>query len=273
MSGWDNRPIGVFDSGVGGRPALGALMKLRPDADIVYFGDTGGVPYGTRGYDTIVKYARQDARFVCSFGVKLLLVACNTVSCVALDVLERELDIPVFGVLDDASRRACELSERGRIGVIATPATISRHAYARAVLALRPDAQVTENACTLFVPLVENGRISPEDPVVRLLAGEYLAPLAAAGVDTIILGCTHYPLLSDAITAAAPGARLVNSSAEAARAVAAAAGTRYLPKMPGTPGKYRYFVSDSTDSFRRLAPLFLGCEPGGDARLVDIEKY
>ena len=186
--GEDNRAIGVFDSGIGGLTAMRELSALLPHEDIVYFGDTGRVPYGTRSRETIVKYARQDARFLCSFDLKLLLIACGTASYAALETLQKELPIPVFGVVEGASRRAVEVTRVGRVAVLATPATISGHVFGNFLKGLSQEITVIEKACPLFVPVVENGRFRPEDPLVRILTEEYLAPVREAGADTIILG-------------------------------------------------------------------------------------
>lgn len=271
--GEDRRAIGVFDSGIGGLTAMRELAALLPHEDIVYFGDTGRVPYGTRSRETIVKYARQDARFLCSFHLKLLLIACGTASYAALDTLKEELPIPVYGVVEGASRRAVELTRTGRVAVLATPATISGHVFGKCLKNLSPDITVMEKACPLFVPIVENGRFQPEDPIVRILTEEYLAPVREAGVDTIILGCTHYPLLLEAISRCVPGAALISSGAEAAKMVAASLRNSALAAPQTHDGTRRYFVSDSVEQFRQNAGMYL-CHPlDGDVEWVDIEKY
>ena len=269
----DRRAIGVFDSGIGGLTAMRELTALLPHEDIVYFGDTGRVPYGTRSRETIIKYARQGARFLCTFDLKLLLIACGTVSYAALDILRAELPIPVLGVVESAAKRAAEITKNGRIAVLATPATISGHAYGDLLRQLSPSAQVVEKACPLFVPVVENGRFSRSDPIVRILAEEYLAPVREAGADTVILGCTHYPLLTDAISASVPGAVLVNAGAEAARAAVDCLRERELRGPEDHIGTRRYFVSDSVAQFEQNAEMFLQHPLDGEAAWVDIEKY
>ena len=271
--GEDRRAIGVFDSGIGGLTAMRELTALLPHEDIVYFGDTGRVPYGTRSRETILRYARQDARFLCGFDLKLLLIACGTASYAALDVLQRELPIPVFGVVESAARRAVQETKNGRIAVLATPATISGHAYGDLLRALLPEAEVIEKACPLFVPAVENGRFLPSDPLVQILAEEYLSPVREAGADTVILGCTHYPLLSEAISACVPGAVLVNSSAEAARTAARYLAEHGLTGPEDHMGTRRYFASDSVAQFEQNAEMFLQHELDGTVAWVDIEKY
>lgn len=188
----DRRPIGVFDSGLGGLTAVRELARLMPEEDLIYFGDTGRVPYGGRSQDTITTYARQDVRFLRSFDPKAIVIACGTVSTIALDVLRRENDIPVFGVVGPAVRAAARLAKDGPVGLIGTKATIRSGAYERALARLRSELQVCSEACPLFVPLVETGDSAPAS-VIETVAAEYLAPMKGAGVDTLILGCTHYP--------------------------------------------------------------------------------
>ena len=271
--GGDHRAIGVFDSGIGGLTAMRELAALLPHEDIVYFGDTGRVPYGTRSRETIVRYARQDARFLCGFDLKMLLIACGTASFAALDTLQRELPIPVYGVIESAARRAAEVSRNGRIAVLATPATIAGHVYGDRLRVLRPDVTVLEKACPLFVPIVEDGRFAPDEPIVQILTEEYLAPARDAGADTIILGCTHYPLLADAISRCVPGATLINSGAAAAQDVAQTLREQGLTADETHVGTRRYFVSDSVDAFTRRAQTFLQHELDGPVGWVDIEKY
>ena len=191
----DQRPIGVFDSGLGGLTAVRELCRLLPGEDVVYFGDTGRVPYGSRSRETIIKYARQDVAFLRTFDLKAILIACGTVSTTALDVLSAENPIPVMGVVEPAARAAARLTRSGNIGLIGTQTSVRSGAYERAIQAENPAVRVIGQPCPLFVPLVENGRFRPGDIVIETVAAEYLAPLKAAGVDTLVLGCTHYPLL------------------------------------------------------------------------------
>ncbi len=271
--GEDRRAIGVFDSGIGGLTAMRELAALLPNENIIYFGDTGRVPYGTRSRETIIKYARQDARFLCGFDIKLLLIACGTASYAALEVLQKELPIPVYGVVESASRRAVERTRNRRVAVLATPATISGHAYGNCLRGLMPGIEVLEKACPLFVPVVENGRFEPEDPIVRILTEEYLAPVRDMGADTVILGCTHYPLLMDAISQCVPEVTLVNSSEEAARSVAAYCKNSPLAAPEDQVGTRRYFVSDSVAQFEQNAQMYLCHSLDGDVEWVNIEKY
>ena len=270
----DKRPIGVFDSGLGGLTAVRELRRLLPGEDIVYFGDTGRVPYGSRSKETIIKYARQDAAFLNTFDPKAIVIACGTVSANALELLEAENHIPVLGVVDPAAHAAAIASKNGKIGLIGTEASIRSGAYERALAVLRPDAQVFPKACPLFVPLVENGRFKPGDAVAELVVSEYLAPLKEAGVDTLVLGCTHYPLLRETIAAyMGSGVTLIDAGGSCAHRVAQVlGGSDSLSGWTGG-GKCRYFVSDSTDGFAKLASLFLGEDVTEDVTQIDITAY
>ena len=192
-------PIGVFDSGLGGLSAVRRLQEFLPHEDIIYFGDTGRIPYGTRSRDTILRYARQDIAFLRTHDPKAVLIACGTVSTTSLTTLQAENDLPVVGVVEPACRRAVSATQNGRVGLIATLASVRSGTYEAQIGKLDGSVQVISQPCPLFVPLVENGRIHPGDVVIETVAREYLAPLQKAGVDTLILGCTHYPLLEEVI--------------------------------------------------------------------------
>ncbi len=269
----DKRPIGVFDSGLGGLTALRELRRLLPGEDFIYFGDTGRVPYGGRGRETLLRYAGQDMTFLRTFDPKAVVVACGTVSATALRALQAENDLPLFGVIGPAARAAVAAAPSGRVGVIGTAATIRSGAYEREIAALAPAAQVTARPCPLFVPLVENGRFRPGDQVVELVAEEYLAPLRAAEVDALVLGCTHYPLLREVI-AGVMGAHvaLVDSGATCAAYAATALAEQGLLRGRGE-GSCRYFVSDSTADFAHLASIFLGRTVAEPVERVEIERY
>lgn len=270
----DRRPIGVFDSGLGGLTAVRELARLMPEEDLIYFGDTGRVPYGGRSRDTIIKYARQDVAFLRSFDPKAIVIACGTVSTTALDVLRRENDVPVFGVVEPAVRAAAEVTRSGRVGLIGTKATIRSGAYERELRRFRPDAQVLAEACPLFVPLVENGRYQAGDVVVETVAAEYLAPMKAEGVDTLILGCTHYPLLKEIIGRyMGPSVSLVDVGARCAHWVAAELDREGLRTDRAEAGSRRYFVSDSTEDFAGLASTFLGENVSDGVEKIDITLY
>ncbi len=271
----DDRAIGVFDSGMGGLTAVRELIRRLPGEDVVYFGDTGRVPYGGRGAETIIKYARQDVAFLRGFDLKAIVIACGTVSTTALDILTREnAPLPVIGVVEPAARAAVAATRTGRIGLVGTKATIASGAYERTVRRLMPQAVVTARACPLFVPLVENGRYQPGDPLVELLVAEYLAPFREAEVDTLILGCTHYPLLRDAIAAyLGPGVTLISSGAACVDTVARLLEERDMKNAKAQGGEHLYFASDSAQDFGVLGSVFLGQDIQGQARQVAIENY
>ncbi len=270
----DTRPIGVFDSGLGGLTAVRELARLMPEEDLVYFGDTGRVPYGGRSREILVKYARQDVAFLHTFHPKAIVVACGTVSTTALDVLRGESDIPVFGVVEPAAYAAAESTRSGLVGLIGTRATIRSGAYERALGAIRPGIRTIARACPLLVPLVENGRCRPGDTVAETVVAEYLSPLREAGVDTLILGCTHYPLLREIVAAyMGEGVALIDVGARCAERVAGELSRAGLRALRDTPGKRRYFVSDSTEDFAPLASAFLGEDIAGGVEQIDITKY
>ena len=244
----DKRAIGVFDSGLGGLTAVRRLHALMPQENIIYFGDTGRVPYGTRGRDIITKYARQDVAF--------------------LDLLSEENDIPIIGTVEPACRRAMTMTQTGRVGVIGTAATIRSGAYEKYLHKKDGTLDLFTQACPLFVPLVENGRVHRGDVVIETIVKEYLTPLKKAGVDTLILGCTHYPLLEEVIgDFMGPDVTLIDSGAEAANL----ASTQFDPNE-GT-GTTQYFVSDDPQGFDQLAELFLQEKVDVGAELVDISRY
>ena len=271
----DTRPIGVFDSGLGGLTALRELARLMPEEDLVYFGDTGRVPYGGRSPQVITRYARQDVAFLRTFDPKAIVIACGTVSATALDALREENPIPMFGVVEPTARAAAHVTRNGRVGLIGTRASIRSGAYERELGRLKPGVEVTARACPLLVSLVENGRFRPGDIVAETVVAEYLTPIKAAGVDALILGCTHYPLLAPLIQAfLGAGVTLVNSGREAARTAGRLLAEKGLlsPKKAG--GSRRYFVTDAGGSFSAVAEVFLG-EPVEEVipvKIGDLEK-
>jgi glutamate racemase len=246
--------IGIFDSGVGGLTVQRAILEAVPAADTLYLGDTARVPYGTKSAGTVTAYSLRNARLLASHGIDLLVVACNTASAVALPALRAELSVPVLGVVEPGARVAAASSRTGRIGVIGTQGTIASGAYQEAIRAARPDAEVLARACPLLVPLAEEGWTDPDDEVVRAVVRRYLAPVREAGVDTLVLGCTHYPLLAAAIAAELPGVLLVDS----AQAVAAEVGGRFPDAAAGEAGAHRFFVTDTPARFLAVAGRFLG---------------
>jgi glutamate racemase len=263
----DPRPLGVFDSGIGGLTVLRALKQRLPAEPLLYLGDTARVPYGTRSDETVLRYAREAMAFFLGKGVKAVVVACNTVSAVALDALAAEAKVPIVGVLEPGAAEAVRRTRSGRVGVIGTQATIRSGAYARRIEALHPGAVVMQRACPLFVPLAEEGWT--ENEVARSAAARYLAGVSRTGARVVVLGCTHYPLLAQTIALALPrGTILVNSAETTARAVEAALrpGSRRGETSPGTT---RLLVTDASERLRRVAGRFLG-RPAADLTLVDL---
>lgn len=270
----DRRPIGVFDSGLGGLTAVRELARIMPEEDLIYFGDTGRVPYGSRSGETIIHYARQDVAFLNTFSPKAIIIACGTVSTTALEVLQRESAIPIFGVVEPAARAAARLTRNGRVGLIGTEASIRSGAYERALAALEPRVEILARACPLLVPLVENGRFQPGDSVAETVVAEYLEPMKKGKIDTLVLGCTHYPLLRP-ILAAYLGAEisLVDVGEQCARWTADQLLARGLRTERKGPGSRRYFVSDSPVGFCRQASRFLGEDITADVKQIDITIY
>lgn len=263
-------PIGIFDSGVGGLTVVKALLGVIPFEKIVYFGDTARVPYGIRSSQTIRRYALEDVNFLLRFKPKLIVVACNTVSSTALDYLNEKVDVPLVGVIEPGALAATKASRTGRIGVIGTEATITSRAYERAIEQVRPDARIIAKACPLFVPMVEEGRIN--GPVAELVVRDYLESLVPLGVDTLVLGCTHYPVLKDTIRKVTGNAfGIVDSAEETANAVKSLLDSQGLATS-GKIGSVEFFASDNPDRFRRLAALFLGAIPCS-VTLVEPEDF
>jgi glutamate racemase len=256
--------IGIFDSGVGGLTVQRALLEALPGADTIYLGDTARVPYGTKSAATVTQYALRNARVLQARGIDLLVVACNTASAVALPALREALPVPVLGVVEPGARAAVKATRSGRIGVIGTAGTIGSGAYQAALSALRPGVEVMARACPLFVPLAEEGWTDPADEVVRGVVQRYLAPLAAARIDTLVLGCTHYPLLKEAIAAALPGVTLVDSAETVAAEVKA-----LLPASPERGASHLFLVTDTPEKFLAVAGRFLG-RPVEAAEHVDV---
>ena len=269
----DERPIGVFDSGLGGLTAVREIRSILPFENIIYFGDTSRVPYGGRSREILLKYARQDVHFLRSFDIKALLVACGTVSSNVLPVLEQESDLPILGVVEPACRRALAVTRSKRVGLIATAASVRSGAYERTLAAMDGEVTVIARACPLFVPLVENGRYRVGDCVIETVAREYLTPLMEAGVDTLILGCTHYPLLKDIIgEICGPGVTLIDSGAASARALRQqlAAEGQLTDRQQG---ETHFYVSDRPEDFEKLAAVFLEEPLSRGAERIDIEQY
>jgi glutamate racemase len=265
-------PLGVFDSGLGGLTVVGALRRRLPDEAIVYLGDTARVPYGTRSAETVVRYARGCARVLVERGVKALVVACGTVSSVALDALRVEFDLPVLGVIEPSARLAVERAGGGVIGVLGTPGTVASGAYPRAIAAFSTRSEVVARAAPLFVPLAEEGWVEGEVP--RLAARRYLEPLVRAKARVVVLGCTHYPLLKPAIAAEAAalaGAPLeiVDTGSAVADEVARFLDERGLRAASSLGTRLEVLVTDLPGGFAEVAGRFLG-EALPDVRQIDI---
>jgi glutamate racemase len=261
-------PIGIFDSGVGGLTVARAVMDRLPRESIIYFGDTARVPYGVKSPDTVARYAAQITRFLLARDVKLLIVACNTMAAVALPAIASLSPVPVIEVIDAGARSALAATRTKRIGIIATPSTIASRAYERALTTLGgPGVQTASRACPLFVPLVEEGWL--DHPATRLVAEEYLAPLLSEDLDTLILGCTHYPLLAPLLSrVAGPGIRLQDSATAVAERAAALLAELGLGQMAGTP-RHTFHVTDMPLKFREIGERFLG-RPMDDVRLEEL---
>lgn len=269
----DDRPIGVFDSGLGGLTAVKALRRLLPSEDLIYFGDTARVPYGGRSRETILKYVRQDVNFLRSFDLKAILIACGTVTTTSLETLQAENDLPILGVVEPSCQEALAATKNKKVGMAATLASVRSGAYERTLKALEAEVEVFCQPCPLFVPLVENGRFKKGDIVIETIAREYLEPLQAAGVDTLILGCTHYPLLKEVIGGiCGPGVTLVDSGEASARQLRRLLEERDL-LADRTEGTARFYVSDRPEDFERIAAVFLGEDLDHGAERIDIEQY
>jgi glutamate racemase len=250
-------PIGVFDSGIGGLTVMREIAAVLPGEGVAYLGDTARVPYGIRSPGTVRRYAREGASFLMQRGIKLLVVACNTMSAVGLDGMDTGTDIPVIGVILPGARAAAEATQNGRVGVIGTEATVRSRAYGEAIRSVGPSVEVFSAACPLFVPLVEEGWLEGEVP--RLVAKRYLHDLRDRGIDTLVLGCTHYPLLKPMLSEVlGPGITLIDSAEETAKEVRETLSRRGMLEGSGEAGGREFFVTDSPEKFTEVGGRFLG---------------
>lgn len=269
-----NAPIGVFDSGLGGLTVAREIMRQMPEERIVYFGDTARVPYGNKSRETVTRFSRQIVRFLQSQKVKAIVVACNTASAYALEDLESETDLPMMGVVIPGAVAAIEATQNGKIGVIGTQGTIGSGIYARYIKELKKTVEVVGKACPLFVPLVEEGLW--EDPVTDEIAKRYLTELIDIGIDTLILGCTHYPLIRATLgKIMGEQVRLVNPAYETARELKILLQEQELEnnENPGLgQDRYRFFVSDAAEKFKRFANSIIKYGILS-AKTVNIEEY
>lgn len=255
------KAIGIFDSGVGGLTVLREIVKVLPQEDTIYLGDTARVPYGTKSPETVVRFARQITSFLVSRDIKLLVVACNTASAVSLDVLQEEFPIPIVGVIEPGAARAAAVTRSGRVGVIGTAGTIRSSAYTKAIKRINPAIEVITGECPMFVPLAEEGWVDNE--VARLTAGIYLQHLKDQGVDTLVLGCTHYPLLKGIIgETMGEGVTLVDSAAETAARVKDILAGQGVLRPQQENGNHHFYVTDVPAGFIRIGNRFLGGDFG-----------
>lgn len=267
-------PIGVFDSGMGGLTVVREIMRQIPNEKIIYFGDTARVPYGNKSRETVTRFSKQIVHFLQTQKVKTIVVACNTASAYALDELEKEIDIPIIGVVKPGAKMAAETTKNGRVGVIATPATIGSDIYTTYIQEIKPGVQVVPKACPLFVPLVEEGLL--EDPVTDEIASRYLLPLIDIDIDTLILGCTHYPLIRSTIgRIMGEHVTLVNPAYETARELRnllEEKGILQNQKPDLGTSRYQFYVSDGAEKFQSFANSILSYGILS-AKTINIEEY
>jgi len=264
------KAIGIFDSGVGGLTVLREIIKALPQEDTIYLGDTARVPYGTKSPETVIRFARQITSFLVGRDIKLLVVACNTASAVSLEALQAEFNIPIVGVIEPGAVQAAAVTKKRKVGVIGTAGTIRSSAYTKAIKRINPDIEVITAECPMFVPLAEEGWLDNE--VARLTAEIYLKNLKDSGVDTLVLGCTHYPLLKGIISKVmGEGVNLVDSAEETARVVREILAARGETRPDQERGNHHFFVTDIPAGFIRVGNRFLGGALG-DVYQVDLES-
>lgn len=267
-----NAPIGIFDSGLGGLTALKAVRESFPNEDIVYFGDTLRVPYGNRSKETIIEYVKDDINILLRYGVKVIVVACNTADSTAKNEVSDDYDIPIIGVVEPAVKKAVETTKNKNIGIICTVATAASHAYETAIGKLDPDCNVIIEPTPLIVPLIEEGRVHKGDKVLHRVLKEYLLPLAEKGIDTLVLGCTHYPIITDNIAEILPGINLINSGSAAVEELRKVLSENDLFADRTKKGNVRYFVSDIPGSFAATASHFIEEDIADKVEKVEFDK-
>ncbi len=266
-----NRPIGIFDSGVGGLTVMAEVIRHLPNENIVYFGDVGRCPYGGLSKETIVQFARQDIEFLLEHNVKYIIAACNSVSAVALDTVKKEFDINILGVISPGAKAATDYTKNKRVGVIGTVATIGSNSYGKEIQRLNNDIKLFSLACPLFVPLAEEGYMDKE--ATRLIAHDYLKTLIDVDIDTLVLGCTHYPLLKNVIAGVmGDKVKLVDSAEETARQLTRVLEKNGINKQGTDEVTHKLYVSDMPDRFSDLVHKFLGSRINNITR-VDITRY
>ncbi len=267
----DRRPIGVFDSGIGGLTVVKELINAMPAEDIIYFGDTARVPYGTKSPQTVLKYSKQIVKFLLAQNVKAIVIACNTVSSNCYEALQRELSMPVFEVVGPGALACLAATKNNRVGVIGTAGTISSKAYEKLLKSMRSDIEVFSKACPLFVPLVEEGWVSKDNSVTRMVIETYCKPILEYGIDSLLLGCTHYPWLYDAISDVLGDVTIVNPAQVCANKVKQYLTDNGLLNEPQRIAAHNYFVSDSPLKFSEISGLLL--KENLSAEMIDIENY
>ncbi len=266
----NSNPIGVFDSGIGGLTVVKSLNTFLPNESIIYFGDTARVPYGSKSNSTVIEYSIQNAKFLYKKNVKLIVVACNTASSIALEELRKKFKVPVIGMIEPGAKAALKATKNGNIGIIGTESTVSNKAYSKTLLSLNPEIKVTEKACPLFVPLAEEGWTNHK--ATKLIAEEYLTELKESGIDTLILGCTHYPILKNIIQEIiGENVKLIDSGSAASSEVENYLSGRGIKNPSNNLGFHEYYVSDVPKKFKTIAERFLGKEIE-NIHKVDLEE-
>ncbi|MCB4792291.1 MAG: glutamate racemase [Elusimicrobia bacterium] len=266
----NTKPIGIFDSGLGGLTVMSQVMKELPNEAIIYFGDTARIPYGSKSRDAIIKFSGQITKFLLKSKVKMIIVACNTASSLALDVLKKKYKIPVLGVIEPGAKAAIEQTKTGRIGIIGTEGTVNSLSYVKEIRKRNRGKRIYQKACPLFVPLVESGWLSK--PATYMIIKEYLKDLKKVEIDTLVLGCTHYPLLKGAIgKVMGEKVKLIDSASATAKSVANVLKDKGLCNNTKTKGKYSFYVSDYPDKFKTLGQRFLG-RTLGKVKKVNLDE-
>ncbi|MDD3840927.1 MAG: glutamate racemase [Clostridia bacterium] len=267
----DNRPIGVFDSGVGGLTVVKELMRQLPDESIIYLGDTARVPYGTKSKETVIKFSFQCIRFLISQNIKIIVIACNTASAIALEQAKKHFDIPILGVIKAGARCAVEQTRNGKIGIIGTEATVNSRAYDEEILKIKDDVKLFSTPCPLFVSIAEEGWSDTE--VARLTAEKYLLPLKQKGIDSLLMGCTHYPLLKNTIhKVMGEDVNLIDPAVGTAETVKQILKQSDALCDKSTPCRHVYYSSDNGEKFKKIANIFLDRKIGR-VKKIDIEEF
>ena len=269
----DNRPIGIFDSGLGGLTVFKKIADQLPHESLVYFGDSGRAPYGVKSRETVIKYTLQNIRFLLTHDIKMVVIACNTMSAHGYEFVRKNHDMPIIEVIGAGAAAAVAETRNKKVGVIGTPLTINSCVYQKVINKLDNGIEIYQKACPLFVPLVEEGQEWWENDITYSIAKEYLTPLKQTGVDTLVLGCTHYPLLKKTISKVmGEGVTLVSSALEVARVVKSTISDNNMQRDPRHKPTYHYYTSDSVEKFEPLCSAILG-KTVNSAKKVDIEEY